>query len=121
MTKEEFETVYYPKYQAMIVAIARRLAKTDHDLFGDLCQEGALALWRCNPERALRSKDTYVNQAIKYRMIDYLRRHSKGDTISIDTLESMGMQVVAGSSGPRVVHYTPLKGVIFSEDEDTAT
>lgn len=118
MTKEQFETEYYPRYQAMIVAIARRLARTDHDLFGDLCQEGALALWRCNPERANRSVDTYISQAIKYRMIDYLRRHNKENTISIDLLDSMGIQVATGREGPRVIKYVQYSTVMFSEDEE---
>ena len=118
MTKEEFEDVYYPKYKLLIAAIARRLAKTDHDLFGDLCQEGAIALWRCKPEKALKSPDTYITQAIKYRMIDYLRRHNKNDTTSIDSLDRMGIQVASGRSGPKVIRYTPPTRVIFNEEEE---
>jgi RNA polymerase sigma factor (sigma-70 family) len=118
MTKEQFENEYYPKYQATIVAIARRLAKTDHDLFGDLCQEGALALWRCKPERANRSTETYITQTIKYRMIDYLRKHRKGDSISIDLLDSMGVQVATGRDGPRVIRHVELHWKSSVPDEE---
>lgn len=103
MTKEQFETVYYPKYRQVIVAIARRLAKADYDLFTDLCQEGYIALWRCNPEKAKRSVDTYVHQSVKYRMIDYLRKHDRAQHLSLDSLAESGIQVVDGREGPRVL------------------
>lgn len=120
MTNEQFDKEYYPRYKAMIVAIARRLAKTDHDLFGDLCQEGSLALLRCNPERATRSVDTYIHQTIKYRMIDYLRRNNKDNTVSIDHLDSMGVQVATGRDGPRIIRYVTQAAVMFTDEEDGA-
>lgn len=103
MTKEQFETVYYPKYRTVIIAIARRLAKADYDLFTDLCQEGYIALWKCSPEKAHRSVDTYVHQAVKYRMIDYLRKHDRATHLSLDALSEIGVQVMATRGGAQVL------------------
>lgn len=119
MTTEEFENDYYPRYQSMIVAIARRLAKTDHDLFVDLCQEGALALWRCEPKNATRSVDTYINQSIKFRMIDYLRKYQKGDVISIDSLDAAGIQVADTKEGAKIMRYNNASLQLFNEEEDS--
>ena len=121
MTKDQFEKVFYPQYEANIAAIARRLASADYDLFADLCQEGAIALWRCNPEKATRSQSTYINQAIKYRMIDYLRKQARATHVSLDQLDDVGIQIMDTSDGPRLVVLRQALVELYHEDfEDKA-
>jgi len=74
VTNEDFEQVYYPKYVNVIKAIARKLARRNTQLAEDLCQEGLIALWHLEPERARGNLDAFVRQAVKFRMIDYMRR-----------------------------------------------
>lgn len=99
MTNEDFDEVYYPKYNSVIRAIARKLANTNDALTDDLYQEGLMALWLCNPQGAQRNQDAYIRQAVKFRMIDFLRREKLADKESLDLQLEHGRQVVRGDDG----------------------
>lgn len=99
MTNEEFETLYMPKYNLVIRAIARKLATTNDNLADELYQEGLIALWNCNPSRARDNKDAYIRQAVKFRMIDYLRRERIYNTESLEARLERGEQLVFDNSG----------------------
>lgn len=99
MTNQEFEDVYWPKYDAAIRAIARKLAQTNDSLAEDLYQEGLIVLWECDPTKAKTNLDAFIRQAIKFRMIDYLRRERLKVTESLDGYIDSGMQIVEGPDG----------------------
>ena len=99
MTNQEFEEVYWPKYDATIRAIARKLAQTNDSLAEDLYQEGLIVLWECDPTKAKTNLDAFIRQAIKFRMIDYLRRERLKVTESLDGYIDSGMQIVEGPDG----------------------
>lgn len=99
MTNHEFEEVYWPKYDTVIRAIARKLAQTNDSLAEDLYQEGLIALWDCDPSKAKTNPDAFIRQAIKFRMIDYLRRERLKVTESLDGYIDSGMQLVEGPDG----------------------
>lgn len=99
MTHDDFNEVYFPKYSSVIRAIARKLANTNDSLADDLYQEGLMALWLCNPKGAKRNQDAYIRQAVKFRMIDFLRREKLADKESLDLHLEHGRQVVRGDDG----------------------
>lgn len=99
MHNEEFETFYLPKYDLVIRAIARKLAQTNDTLAEDLYQEGLIALWNCNPARAKDNPDAYIRQALKFRMIDYLRRERIYNTESLEARLERGEQLVMDAAG----------------------
>jgi DNA-directed RNA polymerase specialized sigma24 family protein len=107
MTNEEFETIYLPKYDLTIRAIARKLAQTNDTLSEDLYQEGLIALWSCTPNRARDNPDAYIRQAIKFRMIDYLRKERIYITESLEARLERGDQIV--SDGSQLGHGIRLK------------
>lgn len=99
MTNDEFEQYYLPKYDLVIRAIARKLAQTNDTLAEDLYQEGLIALWNCTPHRARDNQDAYVRQAIKFRMIDYLRRERIYSTESLEARFERGEQLMMTVTG----------------------
>lgn len=99
MTNQEFEEVYWPKYNTVVQAIARKLAQTNDSLAEDLYQEGLIALWECEPSKAKTNPDAFIRQAIKFRMIDFLRRERLKVTESLDCYLESGMQLVEGPNG----------------------
>jgi len=99
MTNEEFERIYLPKYDLVIRAIARKLAQTNDTLAEDLYQEGLIALWNCTPHRARDNPDAYIRQALKFRMIDYLRKERIYATESLEARLERGEQLVMDVAG----------------------
>lgn len=99
MTNEEFDKIYLPKYDLVIRAIARKLAQTNDTLAEDLYQEGLIALWNCKPHRARDNPDAYIRQALKFRMIDYLRRERIYATESLEARLERGEQLVMDVAG----------------------
>lgn len=93
MRRREFERHYYPKYQASIRAIARKLAQRDDELAQDLEQEGAFALLLLNPDLATSNADAWIRQALKNRMVDYLRKQNPGRYESLDARLEAGDQL----------------------------
>jgi DNA-directed RNA polymerase specialized sigma24 family protein len=126
MTHDEFNEVYYPKYNSVIRAIARKLANTNDTLAEDLYQEGLLALWLCNPKGAQRNKDAYIRQAVKFRMIDYLRKEKLMSQESLDYHLESGRQIIRGADGAtRIVRYrdksrcgNPAQGEYAQDDDE---
>jgi DNA-directed RNA polymerase specialized sigma24 family protein len=84
---------YWPKYQSVIRAIARKLGQKDDDLVKDLEQEGALALWLLKPALANKNPDSWIRQAIKNRMIDFLRKLNPRKYESLDARLEAGDQL----------------------------
>jgi RNA polymerase sigma factor (sigma-70 family) len=112
MTNEEFVDVYYPKYRHLIAGIARKYARNDEELFDDLKQEGAFALLKLRPERARVNLDAWIRQAIKFRMIDYLRKLRLRDTCSLQQFLENGSQVAADPDGgdAQIINWRPAPG-----------
>lgn len=107
MTNEDFENVYYPRYQSVIKAIARKMARGDSALCEDLCQEGAVKLWKLQPEKAKTNPDAWIRRALQLGMIDYLRRTHPDRYCSLDQLLEAGAQLEAGDDDTvRVVRAT---------------
>lgn len=94
MTNEEFTNVYYPKYQAVIKAIARKLAQKNDALMEDLVSEGMIALWKVDPSKARDNPDAFIRQAIKFRMIDWIRKERPEMSESLTPYLERGDQVV---------------------------
>jgi DNA-directed RNA polymerase specialized sigma24 family protein len=99
MTNEEFEGFYFAKYDSVVRAIARKLAQTNDTLAEDLYQEGLIALWNCDPRKARENQDAYIRQALKFRMIDYLRRERIYDIESLEARLERGEQLVRSALG----------------------
>jgi len=81
---------YYEKYFVVdksIQRLARKLAKNDRALYEDLVQVGLIALWKLNPKNAVRNEDAWIRQALKRRMIDFLRKDRPKD-IRLDSLDA---------------------------------
>lgn len=98
MTNELFERVYYVKYASVIRAIARKLAKKNDPLMDDLFQEGLIALWKCEPTTARDNEDAFIRQAVKFRMIDYMRRERPALYESLNVKMEHGGQIVYDAS-----------------------
>lgn len=110
MTNEDFAE-YYPRYGGVIRAIARKLAQRDDELVLDLEQEGAMALLFLNPKLATTNPDAWIRQAIKNRMIDYLRKLNPQKYESLDARLASGDQVHQSYTGGElflVTHRTQL-------------
>ncbi len=98
MTNDEF-TTYYKKYENKIKAIARKHARRDEELYKDLIQEGAFALFKLNLTRVRVNEDAWIRQAIKYRMIDYLRKVNPEAYESLQDHIESGAQVFVDADG----------------------
>jgi DNA-directed RNA polymerase specialized sigma24 family protein len=84
---------YYPKYRTAIAGIARKLGGRDDELVRDLEQEGALALLQLDPARATKNADAWVRQAMKNRMVDFLRKYNPRLYESLDARLEAGDQL----------------------------
>lgn len=94
MTNEQFTDVYYPKYAAVIKAIARKLAQRNDALMEELVSEGMIALWKVDPAKARDNPDAFIRQAIKFRMIDWMRKERPDASESLSPYLERGDQVV---------------------------
>jgi len=111
MKKEEFETVYYPRYRTVITAIARKLARSDDDLVQDLHQVGAIALFRLDVSKSLSNPDSWIRQAVKFKMIDFLRKNNPRAFDSLDAALENGDQLERSESGELVLRRTTIRAV----------
>lgn len=119
MRRKEFDK-YYARYCNIITAIARKYGGRDDDLVADLTQEGALALWHVDPRIATSNFDAMARQAIKFRMIDYLRRNNPKVYESLDALLEAGNQLEKDPRGNlRLVSPFHPSNVFIREAEDT--
>lgn len=105
MTNDEFTHVYYPKYSAVIKAIARKLAQRNDALMEELVSEGMIALWKVEPAKARDNPDAFIRQAIKFRMIDWMRKERPDSSESLTPYLERGDQVVydPDSNQPRML------------------
>jgi RNA polymerase sigma factor (sigma-70 family) len=119
MTNEQFET-YYKIYHSDIQAIARRFARTDEDLFDDLFQEGRLALLAFDPAKVHSNEKACVLQAVRNRIIDWLRAEKRDRTESLNALIANGDQITADDDGkPRLAKNPRRRNEVPAyEDED---
>lgn len=93
MRNKEFSQYYYPRYNTIITAIARKLGGTDDDLVDDLEQEGRIALLALDPSRATSNEDAWIRQALKNRMVDMLRKYNPRIYESLTRLLENGDQL----------------------------
>jgi RNA polymerase sigma factor (sigma-70 family) len=99
MTNAAFDALY-PKYADVIKGIARKLSGGNERLLDDLEQLGMIALWKCEPENATKNPDSYIRQAIKFRMIDFLRKEAPRRYESLDEiLEGHTVQIIHSPTG----------------------
>lgn len=105
MTKEQAE-VYYAKYIVAIRGIARKFAGSDDQLMEDLEQEGALALMRLDPSKAKINEGAWIRQAIKHRMVDFLRKYRPQRYESLDQRFECGDQLEQLDTGELILRST---------------
>ena len=92
MRTREFER-YYERYRHVMVGMARKLVGRDDALVEDLTQEAAFALFQLKPERATSNPDAWIRQALRNRMVDYLRRVNPRKYESLDERLESGDQL----------------------------
>lgn len=98
MTNEQFEKDYYPRYEGVINALARKLARRDSDLFEDLRAVGMMSLWELDPSKATTNEDAWIRQALFNKMTDVLRRDRPGVYESLQAHLGRGEQLVEDPS-----------------------
>ena len=118
MTKDEFEQTYYPKYRTTITAIARKLGLRDDALVQDLEQEGAFALLKLDLSKPRTNPDAFIRQAIKYRMVDFLRQYNPAAHESLDARLEAGQQLEMGEDGELLLR-DPEGARVFSWEDET--
>ncbi len=85
MTNEQFDDVYLPKYNRSIVAIARKIAAADENLYTELVQVGRIALWKFNIDAVRTNEQGCVNSHLRNRMIDFVRsERGRSRAIALD-------------------------------------
>ena len=92
MTHDVFERILV-QYGPIIAAIARKLAGRDEYLVEELVQEGRISLWGLKLSRVRKNKDSYVRNAIRFRMVDHLRRYRSSRMDSLEFHAEMGRQI----------------------------
>jgi len=100
VTEKQFEK-YYQRYyvdRKMIQRIARKLSMNDEELYKELVQEGLIRLWGLDLRKATKNEDAYIRQAIKFAIIDYLRRNSPNKYESLDARLLAGEQLEKDSA-----------------------
>ena len=105
MTDAEFER-YYARYTDVIQGIARKYAKTDDDLFDDLCQVGRITLWHLEPKKARSNIDAWIRKALRNKIAGFIRRWRPHRTESLDAMLDAGDQVAETPTGPKVLPYS---------------
>lgn len=106
MTNEQFEQHYLPKYESVIKALARKLARKDQELYEDLRQVGMISLWQLDPTNAVSNEDAWIRQALYNKMTDVLRRERPAKYESLSAHLARGDQVVEDEilGGARLLH-----------------
>lgn len=92
MTEADFNR-YYAFYKDAIEGMARKLARTDYDLFDDLVSVGMIRLWKLDIARASSNPDSWIRAAIRNAMVDFLRQQRLNETESLTALLAAGNQV----------------------------
>lgn len=104
MTEPEFDVLYQEYYvkRRVIQAMARKLAKDDPDLYDDLVQVGLFTLWRLDVSKAKSNKDSWIRQAMKFKMIDHLAEMDPRKYTSLDAHIEKGFQLEDTVDGIRL-------------------
>lgn len=104
MTEAEFNVLYQDLYvkRRVIQAMARKLAKDDPSLYEDLVQVGLFALWRLDTSKAKTNKNSWICQAMKFKMIDHLSQMDPRKYVSLDQHLEVGHQLEETEDGVRL-------------------
>lgn len=76
----------------------------------DLIQVGLITLWRLEPSKATVNEDAWIRQAIRRRMVSYLRRLQPDRYESLDQLLTWRWELEETCTGERYLRYDPLPG-----------
>lgn len=119
MDEREFMEYYEGRgYRRVIKAIARKLTWRFPDLEEDLEQEGAIALWRLDLSRATTNPDAWIRQAIKFRMVDFLRYNHPKRFVSLTAMLERGDQLETNEAGElHLISEGPLDVRLYDEAE----
>lgn len=98
--------VYYHRYITPIRGIARKFAGSDDALMEDLVQEGCLALMRLDPSKARVNENAWIRQALKHRMVDFLRKYRPQRYESLDARFESGDQLERLEDGELLLRST---------------
>jgi hypothetical protein len=131
MEDEEYN-ILLAEYALSIRKIARKLGGSDDDLVEDLQQVGRITLWNLDLTRIESNRDSYIRQALKFRMIDFIRQTKVGKEESLDgrMLSGAGDQVTKDPQTGKIIlvprvnpyQWTPPKGPHWgwTDDDDLA-
>jgi RNA polymerase sigma factor (sigma-70 family) len=92
MTDQEFDALL-AQYKEAISGMARKLARTDTDLFDDLVSVGMIRLWQLDISKATSNADSWIRAAIRNAMVDFIRQQRLSETESLTALLAAGNQV----------------------------
>ena len=102
MTNQRFQ-ILEVAYRPVITAIATKLTRAhdyDADLIADLEQEGRICLSTLKLSNARYNTDAYIRQAMKLRMIDFLRKQHLDRFVSLtDLCDNQGCDVMQDDFG----------------------
>jgi DNA-directed RNA polymerase specialized sigma24 family protein len=98
VTNDEFDEIY-PQFKSVITALARKIVGGDDELVKDLEQEGAMNLFLLDLSKAKTNRNSWIRQALKYRMYDYLRDFNPGMYESLDARLERGAQIETDANG----------------------
>jgi DNA-directed RNA polymerase specialized sigma24 family protein len=105
MNEKQFTEVYLPRYRDVIEALARKVARRDHELYEDLVQEGMILLLSLDPSKARHNEDAWIRQSLNNKMISVYRYERLRQTESLDVMSDSGVQVTRSDSGePGIVN-----------------
>lgn len=119
MKEAEFNE-YYDKYyikNKTIQKIARKLSQQDLDLYDDLVQIGLMTLWMIDPSKAKTNKDSWIRQAIRFKMIDHLTEMDPRKYVSLDSKLEEGYQIESTVDGPKMRNVQEKPNTIWNTDE----
>lgn len=94
---EEHYKIYFIE-RKLIQRIARKLSLGNEDLYEELVQEGLIRLWTLDPTRATSNLDSFIRQAIKFGLIDFLRSNKPKRHDSLDSRLLSGEQIEQDSA-----------------------
>lgn len=104
-------------YEKAVRGIARKYAKNNEELFLDLVNTGWVTVLRLDTTKAHTNLRTYVLQAVKFRMIDYLRITKPLKAYRLEAFVSSGAQWCQDKTGD--IRYIKAKRSWESDEQDT--
>lgn len=118
MSEAEFNELW-PLYERDIQGVARKLARSDDDLWDDLVSVGMVTFWRLNLASVVTNRDAFVTSSVRKRMIDFLRKERRYTTESLNALLSNGFQLTQDDETGEVIVMEPKhrRGVAYEDPE----